>query len=615
MLRVVLLIAAIGALLVLGVGALLGHSLRSIAQEQRLRHQLVAERLFDEIERELTDLTLREEGRSFLEYRYFYVPEAQLPGLAGLARSPLSTLPEDPAVLGWFQIEPDGTVYTPFRPRPSELQLAADNYAASVDPAVMAVESELLALLGEVAWDDRGPGVTDLAKQVRLEQAQLQVGKEERNTAASLYNTFNRAVNGRESRDDWSTTVQRQEVEPFQANEGDIQTVVSGNLAERQGQQALDTQTAVETAPDEVGVRVSPLEGMLLNPDHLLLHRRVTIDGETWRQGLVVLLPALEAQLASAVLGDNPLAPHVGLDWGLRSAPVRRYDFVHVFAAPFADLSLQARLDRIPGQTPAGGVAVVVLSVLLLLVAAVGGLVLYRTVAVRMELAQRRSDFVAAVSHELKTPLTSIRMMAEILRDGMVPGEDRRQQYYETITAESERLSRLIANVLELSRLERGTREVERVVGPVGEVLEQVLEILGPHARERGFELALELAPDLPPASMDRDALLQVLVNLVDNAIKFTAQAEDKRVVLQARAVGSELVLSVRDHGPGVPQAQLRSIFQPFYRGERELTRRTKGTGIGLALVAGLVARMGGRVDARNHPEGGLEVRVVLAAG
>jgi signal transduction histidine kinase len=612
MLRVGLLITAIGALLVVGVGALLAHSLRGLAKEERLRHQIVAERLFDELERELTDLTLREESRSFLEYRYFYVPEAQLPGLAGLARSPLSSLPDDPAVLGWFQLEPDGTLYTPFRPRPSELQLAEDNYAEPSDPAVAVVEAELLELLDEVAWGDEGPQVTALAQQVRNQQAKVEVAQELSNRR-DLYSTLNRAINSREQRVDWSTTAQRQEVEPFQVNEGDIQSVLSTNLMEQQVAQAVDSTRAREDNLDEVGVRVSPLAGMLLDPEHLLLHRSVTIDGETWRQGLVLLLPALEAGLADAVLGDSPLAPHVGLDWGLRSAPARRYDFVHVFAAPFADLSLRARLDRIPGQRSASGAVVVGLSGLLLLLSALGGLVLYRAVAARMELAQRRSDFVAAVSHELKTPLTSIRMMAEILRDGMVPGEERRQQYYETITAESERLSRLIGNVLELARLERGTRPVERVVGPVYPVLEQVVEILGPHAKERGFVLETELAADLPAASMDRDALLQVLVNLVDNAIKFAASAEDKRVVIQARAVGAEVVLSVRDHGPGVPAGQLRRIFQPFYRGERELTRRTKGTGIGLALVAGLVARMGGRVDARNHPEGGLEVRVVLA--
>ncbi len=616
MLRVGLLIAALGTLLLVGIGALLAHSLASLREEERLRHQLVAERIFDELERELTDLTLREEARSFVEYRYFYVPEAQLPGLAGLARSPLAELPADPAILGWFQVEPDGTVFTPFRPRPSEQQLAVDNYAEAVDPEVARVEAELLALVGAATFEQLSAadgevvasGWTSVATSSKVEQGVAAV--------ESLYNELNRGVLSRSRRDAQSYTTQRQTVEPFQSNEGDIQTVVTRNMLEQQQARTVPLEEQNRRAnqeAEEVGVLISPFEGRRLDAQHWMLHRTVRIDGETWRQGLVLHLPALQDQLAQRVLAGGALEA-VSLAWGA-GAPTHRYAFEHAFAEPFSTLRVEARMDRLPGQGVGGASLVVGLSALLLLLCAVGAAALYRTVAARVELAQRRSDFVAAVSHELKTPLTSIRMMAEILRDGMVPGEERRQQYYETITAESERLSRLIGNVLELARLERGTRAVQRVVGPVGPVLEQVLEILGPHARERGFTLELELDPALPEASMDRDGLLQVLLNLVDNAIKFAAAAEDKRVVLRASAQAGELVLAVRDHGPGVPAGQLRRIFQPFYRGERELTRRTKGTGIGLALVHGLVRGMGGRVDARNHPGGGLEVRVVLAAG
>ncbi len=604
--RLGLLLVALGALLLLGIGALLARSLGSLAQEERLRHQLVAERLFDELERELTDLTMREESRSFLEYRYFYVPEAQLPGQAGLARSALSQPPEDAAILGWFQREPDGTLTTPYRPRPSEQQLAVDNFQDPVEPTVLAVESQLLARLAGLDWAGLAtePGAA-LAQPLPVEVPEpVAQGKVE-----SLYNTLNRAVSSRQQRVSRDYATQVQAIEPFQTNEGDIQSVVSANLLPEQQQAKRDGND------EEGGVRVSPLAGELLDADHLLLHRSVVIDGETWRQGLVLRLSALEARLGERVLAGSALEPWVELDWGLRSPSTRRYGFQHSFAAPFSELSVRAHMGRIPGQRPGGTATVVGLSLLLALLCAVGGLVIHRSVAARMELAQRRSDFVAAVSHELKTPLTSIRMMAEILRDGMVPGEERRQQYYETITAESERLSRLIGNVLELSRLERGVRGVERVVGPVDEVLAQVVEILGPHARERGFALELRVQPGLPAVSMDRDALLQVLVNLVDNALKFAANAEDRRVVLEARAEGGRVVLAVRDRGPGVPQAQLRRIFQPFYRGERELTRRTKGTGIGLALVQGLVRRMDGEVEARNHPEGGLEVRVLLVSG
>jgi signal transduction histidine kinase len=203
-------------------------------------------------------------------------------------------------------------------------------------------------------------------------------------------------------------------------------------------------------------------------------------------------------------------------------------------------------------------------------------------------------------------------MYGEMLRDGIVDSEEKRGLYYETITAESERLTRLINNVLELSRLEKKSRPMVMVAGDVAPVLREVADILGPHASREGFTLALDIAGDLPAVSFDRDALLQVLLNLVDNAFKYARGAADERIVIAARRDRDGAVLSVRDRGPGVAPRHISKIFEPFYRGENELTRRTKGTGIGLALVRGLVERMGGRVAGRNLPEGGFEVDVSL---
>jgi len=222
---------------------------------------------------------------------------------------------------------------------------------------------------------------------------------------------------------------------------------------------------------------------------------------------------------------------------------------------------------------------------------------------------------VAAVSHELKTPLTAIRMYAEMLRDGYVLNEEKRDEYYETMATESERLSRLIQNVLELSRLEKGGNSGGvMMTGNVRPVLEEAVRVLERHARDRGFRVVLDVPAELPSVRYERDGLLQVLINLVDNGIKFSQDADPREVVIQATPRSGGLTLQIRDHGPGVPPRHLSRIFQPFYRGERELTRTTKGTGIGLALVKGLIADMGGSVSARNHPQGGFEVRVALVS-
>jgi signal transduction histidine kinase len=247
-----------------------------------------------------------------------------------------------------------------------------------------------------------------------------------------------------------------------------------------------------------------------------------------------------------------------------------------------------------------------------------GLLALYRMAAVATRFAVRRSNFVSAVTHELKTPLTAIRMYAEMLRDGMVPVEAKRQECYVLLTAESERLSRLLDNVLELGRLERGQRPMALGEGALAPVVEDVLRVLRPHAESQGFTLRSEVEGVLPPAAYERDALSQVLCNLVENALKYARQASRREIVVTLREAGRGVAMhgvamTVRDHGPGVPPTHLRHVFEPFYRGEDELTRTTSGAGIGLALVRQLVERMGGRVSGRNHPAGGFEVTVTLA--
>jgi signal transduction histidine kinase len=145
-------------------------------------------------------------------------------------------------------------------------------------------------------------------------------------------------------------------------------------------------------------------------------------------------------------------------------------------------------------------------------------------------------------------------------------------------------------------------------VGPLAPVVREAADKLRAHAAKQGFSLEVDVAPDLPPVRYDRDALLQVLFNLVDNAMKYARAGDARRVVIEARASGGGVQLSVRDFGPGVSGRHLPKIFEPFYRGEDELTRDTKGTGIGLALVRDLAERMGARVRGDNAEGGGFRV-------
>jgi signal transduction histidine kinase len=231
----------------------------------------------------------------------------------------------------------------------------------------------------------------------------------------------------------------------------------------------------------------------------------------------------------------------------------------------------------------------------------------------QIELARQQQDFVSAVSHELKTPLTSIRMYGEMLREGWVD-EARRQSYYEFIHDESERLSRLISNVLQLARISRNDPQFDLQPKTVGELMSNIESKIAGQVERAGFELRFrrDAAADAAVIRVDEDCFAQIIINLVDNAIKFSRNAVEKVIEVSSRLDPNDrIAISVRDFGPGVPTDQMKKIFRLFYRSGSELTRETVGTGIGLAIVHQLTTAMNGSVDLANA-EPGAEFRITF---
>jgi signal transduction histidine kinase len=205
-------------------------------------------------------------------------------------------------------------------------------------------------------------------------------------------------------------------------------------------------------------------------------------------------------------------------------------------------------------------------------------------------------------------------MYGEMLKSGWAD-ESKKMAYYDFIVTEGERLSRLIDNVLQLARLNNGGAAVEPVPVSVAEIFDLLRSKLTTQAERAGFALEFEVADTVGALgiAVDTDALTQVFINLVDNAIKFSADADRRTIGIAARRNhAGQVMLTVRDYGPGVPPAALKRLFELFYRPDNELTRTTSGTGIGLALVRQLVTAMGGRVDVRNC-EPGAEFRLSFA--
>lgn len=209
---------------------------------------------------------------------------------------------------------------------------------------------------------------------------------------------------------------------------------------------------------------------------------------------------------------------------------------------------------------------------------------LWRNAKAQLRLAEKKDDFISAVSHELRTPLTSIRMYSEMLERDWIKTEDKKSEYYRNMRQETERLSRLVENVLDFSRIQRRKKKYSFALGDINECINSVVEMMNPYAAQRGFTISTQLER-IENSIFDKDSVSQIVINLLDNAIKYARDAEDKIIIVQSRKVNGYIFIEVEDHGPGIPRRERKRIFEQFYRVGSESTRETAGTGLGLALV------------------------------
>ena len=231
----------------------------------------------------------------------------------------------------------------------------------------------------------------------------------------------------------------------------------------------------------------------------------------------------------------------------------------------------------------------------------IGGVLLtMHIVSKEMAVAKLKSDFVSNVSHELRTPLALIRLYAETLELGRISAQDKKQQYYRIIRKESERLTALINNILDFSRIEAGRKEYEFRETDIAELVRNTLDSYRYQVEQQGFELEEKIEANLPQVYVDREAIARALVNLVNNALKYSDR--EKFLGVKLYSENGVVKLEVVDHGIGIARRDQSKIFEKFYRAGDPLVHNTKGSGLGLSLVRHISQAHGGDIEVESTP-------------
>ncbi len=599
-----------GLLLALPAGALGWLGWESVHSEDRLRRhdasavaREAAERLVKQEVQSLLSLDRREQARPYYHYQPRFMPEDVMTANGpALVESPLLKPSDDPRVVCWFQVARIGLRASSFeffgRTEPAWQFAFQRAFGAYLKRSLDDAPARANALPGRsvsvpvfaVAANEE---VGSLEEEVRIA---LQLGR-----STSYLDNFNRriaqeAAGGRDDRVAVRYTPFRYAYRP--GGDRVAPPLVAWRLVWIPGSAAkerrdapvdrwllqgyaLDPSAALPQSWRSVASSVVARAGDVnAGPDGAAL------PADAWRAWVVsdldaeatadgpFFVPALAPGGSGS--GARPLsAPASGPGAAARlGAPDTRLSVVAVPVASELDAKYRASLSK--WLLVVSGLCVVV---------GVGFFVLWRSVRREVEVAQRKEDFVAAVTHELKTPLSSIRMYAEMLREGWVPEGESSAGYADRIVSETKRLGSLVDQVLDLAAYERGVATFRPIEGDLGKAVREAVEVTAPVSAEAGVPVAVEVEEGLPLVPFDGGLVRQIVVNLVDNAVKYSARSATKDVRVAVVRAGEAVEVVVTDRGCGIPAADRKRLFAPFARAGREETRTARGVGLGLALV------------------------------
>jgi len=621
----------------------------------------VAEQVRQDVKRKLDDFMRAEQQRQYTDYLYSYVPEnivnsAQLPML----RSPLADRLSNEFAYGYFQIEPDGNLLSPYYPAGPSGSETRDRLAQSVQdhfsnirqnvfPSITLHAEALRLSPDEANAVGQNAVLPPVASAKEAPTTQVPMGKkgflegESQRAKAYPIESLNReAQQAQVFQQQRSVVASNQSQANWLPSQSATQAVepVQADASQRAPDPLPPTtqQSSQAAAPaDTVQVRVEPFVPLVVpNPGRaesvfggqVFLLRHVQIENRHLLQGFQLDVPRLIAEVeqsAQSVMreGMGFELPQVRKANGQDDGEDADAAYTAILDFGFGDLTLNlTETDPAWIVRRVGELRHIYLGIIAIVVAAVGLslLSLWHNMRAQAALAQKKDDFISAVSHELRTPLTSIRMYTEMLEKNWVKSVDKVAEYHRTMRQESERLSRLVENVLDFARLQKGRKNYAFRLGSIDECVAGVVEMMRPYAEQHGFAIQTDLAA-VGQIQFDKDAVTQIVVNLIDNAVKYARCAADKTISVRTRSEPGFTVIEVQDHGPGIPRRRQKKVFEQFYRCEDDAPcespapGHTQGTGMGLGLT--LVKRFAeaheGYVEVRDAEPTGVILKVALA--
>lgn len=630
--KIKLLLIIFSISLIIPLGYLVLQTFQGLKQEETAKLRFFANTLFDEMEEKLADLISIEENRSVDQYNFTYLP---LPGQSLSQASPLAIMPKhDSYILGYLQNNPDGSLQTPLVKDLNAVPLA---------------KQDLVKQLKDINRIFNRRRITD-SKRLTASKPNAETGlnskiiKSRSKGFASQYldlsqSSFKKSKLGyQESRVKEISAGQVLNVikkegqrggAPIAANQGENLSEKTMSMSQADEESAY-IQPVADKEPrlrqyfqkDKFQVEVAPLQSVFINDGQIFIFRRVIINNQIFRQGFILKVKPFLNHLAATCFVNQPMANFTNLslkvmDRGRRTEVFRSgimvdqplFSLNRRFPPPFDFLFTTLTCRNIPAAQSRTTLKIVL--AVLGLVLFMGFFAIYQSVWAVVALSERRANFVSSVTHELKTPLTNIRMYIEMLEMGVARDIAQERKYFKILGSESERLSHLINNVLELSRLEQKQRHFVMEPGTLKEEVIKAISIMQPKLDKAGFTLKTEIEK-IPPFYYDREVMLQILINLIENSIKFGAKSITKDIKLKVTRQADNIHLSITDKGPGIAPKALKKIFNEFYREDNNLTRTTGGTGIGLALVKKFTKAMHGSITASNNKESGCTILLVF---